>query len=185
MSKAFINPGHCPGIDPGAIGANGLEEANVALNIGNWLKDCLEAAGVEVEMMQDDSLEKICSAANASGANIFISLHCNASENPQAHGTEIYTSRGETAADYLATCIMRQYSNTFPDIWVRSDYTDGDIDKEAGFYVLNNTNMPAVLFEIAFISNDFEEKFLSSTLNQKEIARAIARGITDYLQNML
>lgn len=184
MSKAFINPGHCIGIDPGAVGPNGVEEAVVVNNVGNKVKTYLEAAGVEVEILQDDSLENICSAANASGADVFISLHCNASDNPQANGTEIFTSRGETSADYLATCLMRQFSNTFPDIYVRSDYSDGDVDKEAGFYVLNNTNMPAVLFEIAFISNPWEEAFLSSELNQDEIAKAIARGVTDYLQNV-
>lgn len=184
MSKAFINPGHCIGIDPGAVGPNGVEEAVVVNNVGNKVKTYLEAAGVEVEILQDDSLENICSAANASDADVFISLHCNASDNPQANGTEIFTSRGETSADYLATCLMRQFSNTFPDIDVRSDYSDGDVDKEAGFYVLNNTNMPAVLFEIAFISNPWEEAFLSSELNQDEIAKAIARGITDYLQNL-
>lgn len=181
--KAFINPGHCPGIDPGAIGQNGLMEADVVKNVGTKTKYYLEAAGVEVEIMQDDSLEKICTAANASGADMFISLHCNAAANSQANGTEIFTSYGETNADQLASCIMKQFNDTFPDVYVRGDYSDGDVDKEAGFYVLKNTNMPAVLFEIAFITNSFEEEFLGNELNQTEIAKAIARGVTDYLSN--
>lgn len=184
MAKLFLNPGHCVGIDPGAVGPNGVEEAVVVKDIAYLTKEYLEAAGVEVEILQDDSLENICQKANESYADLFLSLHCNASDNPQANGTEIFTSRGETAADYFATCLMRQFNNTFPDIWVRSDYSDGDVDKEAGFYVLNNTNMPAALMELAFISNPFEEAFLSNRLNQDEIAKALARGVTDYLQNM-
>ena len=45
--------------------------------------------------------------------------------------------------------------------------------------VLKNTNMPAVLVELAFISNEDDEKILRN--NQDDFARAIARGVTDYL----
>ena len=48
-----------------------------------------------------------------------------------------------------------------------------------GLYVLTNTDMPAVLVELAFISNEDDEKLLRN--NQDDFARAIARGVTDYL----
>ena len=54
-----------------------------------------------------------------------------------------------------------------------------DVDREAGYVVLNATNMPAVLYEMIFIDNDTDLEFLLA--NKDEMARAIARGVTDYL----
>lgn len=175
-----INGGHCPGIDPGAVGPTGLQEADVAKYLMDKTAEYLTAAGVVVITVQDDSLQYICDIANNNRCDAFISIHCNSAESPQANGTEIFTSRGTGNKDKLATCIMNQISATFPQLYVRSDYTDGDVDKEAGFYVLNYTNMPACLIETAFISNPNEEAFLRDEHNLDEMAKAIARGLTDY-----
>lgn len=186
MAKVFINPGHCPGIDPGAINKNsGITEADIALEIGKMVKTYLETAGCEVMLLQSDNLyydgvgECVCEAANNWPADIFVSLHCNAF-NSIAKGTEIFTSRGQTAADELATCIMSQVENAFGSkLAVRAEWQDGDVDKEAGYIVLNKTNMPAVLYEMIFIDNDADLQFLLA--HKDDMARAIARGVTDYL----
>lgn len=186
MAKVFINPGHCPGIDPGAINKNsGITEADIALEIGKMVKTYLETAGCEVMLLQSDNLyydgvgECVCEAANNWPADVFVSLHCNAF-NGQARGTEIFTSRGETKADKLATCIMQQIINTFGDaLAVRPDWSDGDIDKESGLIVLLHTQMPAALYEMVFIDNDADLQFLLA--HKDDVARAIARGVTDYL----
>jgi N-acetylmuramoyl-L-alanine amidase len=52
--------------------------------------------------------------------------------------------------------------------------------REAGFYVLKHTNMPALLIEIAFISNPQEEKLLSSTDFHIKVARSLLNGILSY-----
>lgn len=183
MTKVFINPGHCLGYDPGAIGPNGIREVDIALRITEELLMELPSPNADFEVMwgQNDDLGELCQKANEWGADLFISIHCNASDNPQANGTEIFTSRGETKADFLAEDIMKEISNTFPDLYVRSDYSDGDVDKEAGFFVLNHTIMPAVLLETAFISNPQEEEFLNQKLNQQLFAKAIAKGVKTYL----
>lgn len=178
--KVCLNPGHCPGIDPGAIGPNGTKEADVVRDICIRVKGYLEFAGVEVVYIQSDSLDEICNVSNNNLCDIFVSIHCNSADNQSANGTEIFTSRGQTNADLLAADIMNQVSNTFPDLYVRADYSDNDIDKEAGFYVLNNTNAPAVLLETVFISNPWEEEFINQDCNRELFAKAIARGITDY-----
>ena len=52
--------------------------------------------------------------------------------------------------------------------------------KEHAWYVIKHTDMPAILTEIGFISNECEQDYI---INHKdEIAHAIARGITDYMQ---
>ena len=80
----------------------------------------------------------------------------------------------------MATCIYQQIMNQFPDRLGRSDYSDGDADKEARFYVLVHTDAPACLVEMAFISNDEEAALLADPDWQDTYARAIARGVTDY-----
>ena len=67
--KVFINPGHCPGLDPGAVGQTGLQEAEVAKKVGALVEHYLNAVGIQTESVQDDSLEYVCERANASDAD--------------------------------------------------------------------------------------------------------------------
>jgi N-acetylmuramoyl-L-alanine amidase len=183
--KVFINAGHAPdgNPDPGAIGPTGLRECDVNYCVGRYLGDYLRQAGCEVEGLQHDSLRAVCDASNAYDPDCFISIHCNAFTNPQAKGMEIYTTPGRTEADTLASRIMGQLEGEFPALAVRGDWSDGDVDKEAGLYVLLHTDAPAVLIELAFISNEHEEALLRTPEAQKRYAAAIARGIMDWLRN--
>lgn len=182
MAKIFINPGHAPGgyPDPGAVGPSGLRESDVAVEVGAMVSVYLRSAGSEVIVHQSDSLPDICHRANAWGADAVVSIHCNAFSAPSATGMEIWTSRGQTRADSLATYIMAQMAGEFPTLPIRGDWSDGDVDKEAGLYVLNNTYAPAVLVELAFISNPDEEAILASHEGKRMFAAAIARGVTDW-----
>jgi len=180
--KIFLNPGHAPGgnPDPGAIGPSGLRESDVTSDVALMAAEYLLAAGCEILVYQSDSLDAICKRANFWGADAVVSIHCNAATNPAATGMEIFTSRGQTRADSLATCIMAQMADEFPVLPVRGDWADGDVDKEAGLYVLMHTEAPAVLVEMAFITNPDEEKLLASTEGKRKFAAAIARGVTDW-----
>lgn len=181
MAKIFINPGHAPdgNPDPGAIGPSGLRESDVNADVGKMLADYLRAAGCEVMVYQSDSLQDICDQANNWGADAVVSIHCN-SFSDTSTGMEIFTSRGQTQADELATLIMSQMADEFPQLPVRSDWSDGDVDKEAGLYILIHTEAPAVLVELAFISNPNEEAILASYDGKRMFAAAIARGVTDW-----
>ncbi|WP_094607719.1 N-acetylmuramoyl-L-alanine amidase AmiC [Sporomusa silvacetica DSM 10669] len=185
MAKIFINFGHAPNgdPDPGAIGPSGLRESDVNADVGAIAADDLCAAGCEVMTYQSDDLQDICDKANEWGADAVVSIHCN-SFSETSTGMEIYTSRGYTRADDLATLIMSQMEGDFPQLPVRADWSDGDVDKEAGLYVLIHTDAPAVLVELAFISNPAEESILGSSNGKRMFASAIARGVTDYLQEM-
>jgi len=180
--KILINAGHAylGNPDPGAIGPTGLRECDVVASVGGLVQKYLIAAGVQADYIQDDSLEYICKTANQGNYDLFLSIHCN-SFNESARGIEVYTSRGWTDSDDFASCLMLQMADTFPSLDVRADWSDGDIDKEAGLYVLNNTIMPAALFELPFISNPVEEEWLRNPINQNEAAKALARGVTDYV----
>ena len=187
--KVVIDPGHAGrNVDPGALNADtGLQEADVALFVSKLVESQLLAAGHEVkltrtdwEQAETDDLSVRTSLANDWGAELFVSIHCNSAANPSAAGYEVWTSPGDTAGDALATCIYEQIAAEFPDRAGRTDYSDGDPDKESRFYVLVHTDAPACLVEMAFISNDEEAVLLSDAAWQDRYARAIARGVTDY-----
>jgi N-acetylmuramoyl-L-alanine amidase len=85
---------------------------------------------------------------------IYVSIHVNAASSDgkwhNATGWEIYTSVGKTKADNLATCIYNAAKQTLKNKKVRTDFSDGDPDKEAHLYVLKHTTCPAVLTENFF-----------------------------------
>ena len=161
--RVFLNPGHAPNgdPDPGAVGF-GLKESDVAYSIVNLLSGYLVGAGVEVAgVLQSDSLTQIVNTANASGADYFISVHCNSANDPIAHGTEtlVYNLGGE--AEMLVICVQSQLVNTLGT-------ADRGIKERPGLRVLNGTNMPAILIETAFISNAVDNGILRN--EQDEIA---------------
>ena len=174
--KVFLNPGHALNghPDPGAVnGETGLRECDVALAVGESAESYLNAAGVETELLQSDSLYDICEAANSSDADIFVSIHCNAAEAEEANGTETWACAGSYRGSVLASCIQSQLVDAL-------DITDPGVN---GLYVLTNTDMPAVLVELAFITNPGDEEILANA--QDAMARAVARGVTDYEQLIL
>lgn len=84
---------------------------------------------------------------------LLISVHANAGGGK---GFEIYTSRGQTNSDIVADHISHAFTQVFPNKPLRSDYSDGDSDKERGFYMLRKTHMAAVLTENFFMDNEIE-----------------------------
>lgn len=168
--KIFINPGH-GGSDCGAVG-NGLQEADVVLRIGKRVENYLRAVGYDVKLFQYDGLQPICDDANAFKADLFVSIHCNAATG-NAKGAETYWSGFSETSHRLAEKIQNQLVGSLP-------LTNRGV-KSASFYVLRNTNMPAVLVETAFIDNADDANLLRE--REDDFAKAIARGVTDFFAN--
>lgn len=84
---------------------------------------------------------------------ILISVHANAGGG---RGIEVFTSPGQTLSDKVATVFYEKFMEVFPDVHQRTDFTDGDPDKEAEFTVLTKTPMPAILTENFFMDNERE-----------------------------
>ena len=180
MAKIFINPGHDElslkgtyDYDPGACNeAMGLYENEIALAVGELVQKYLVAAGCDVELLQSESLSGIYNAANEWGADYFVSIHCNAF-NEIANGVETLTYPSDMEGYKLAECIQNQILDTFEEL------TDRGLKARTDLAVLNGTDMPAVLVEMAFIDNPDDAILLRD--RQDDFARAIARGVTDCL----
>ena len=178
--RIVIDPGH-GGSDPGAIGPGGTREADINLAVSSRLAALLIRQRHEVVLTRTGdvflSLATRADLANSRRADAFISIHCNAAVSRAAHGFEVWTSRGQTRADALASGISTAWSLEFPFMTIRADWSDGDVDKESGFYVLVNTKMPAVLLEMQFISHPQWEAWLRVARNQDRMAASIVAGI--------
>lgn len=115
---------------------------------------------------------------------IFVSIHSNASEHHNASGFSIFTTKGPTNSDYLATCIGEEVKTYYDDLnlKLRFDfYSDNDLDKEADFYVLRKTKCPAVLLECLFFDYWEDYKRLTDPEFQKELAWRIYQGIIKFI----
>lgn len=111
----------------------------------------------------DVRLETRVKRANKYPANecFYMSIHSNAGGG---HGSEVFTSPGDTKSDKIATIFGEEFQNAFPDRRLRTDFSDGDLDKERRFYVLTRTKMPAILTENFFMDN--KEEFQDILMNK-------------------
>jgi len=181
MLKGEIDPGH-GGSDPGAIGPTGVQEKVVNLAVARKVAVLLQPVmSVVLTRDTDKALGANASAdltaranmANQSGADVFVSIHCNSATDPSAHGTETHCYPGSVRAKTLAQMIQKRL---VPALGL----TDRGV-RESNFAVLRQTHMPAALVELAFISNSVEEKLLQSDEFQDKAALAISQGICDFL----
>ncbi len=118
--------------------------------------------------------DKANSIAKSSGKPcIYVSIHANGFDDESANGWSVYTSPGTTKSDGIATILFEKAAREFKGEYMRSDkYSDGDVDKEANFWVLAHTTMPAILSENFFMTNsDNCHKYLLSEDGRDRVAK--------------
>ncbi len=176
-----LDPGH-GGPDPGAIGIGGIRETDVVLEVSKMVQKLLSVKGINVKLTRknevDLDLPPRVSFANRTGADIFVSIHANASRGKRrdVNGLETFYYRGwkgRLLAKRIQQHILR-VSPGSPDRGV----------KQGRFYVIKNTRMPAVLVEIGFLTGRLDARRLEKTAHRKRIAYAIAKGILEYLSKV-
>jgi len=179
--SVVIDPGH-GGPDPGAIGISGIRETDVVLEVAKIVKNILSEKGVKVRLTRknevDLDLPPRVSLANRSDADIFVSIHANASRGKRrdVNGLETFYYRGWRGR-LLAKRIQKQIMRVSPGSPDRGV-------KQGRFYVIKNTKMPAVLVEIGFLTGRLDARRLEKTAHRKRIAYAIAKGILEYLSKV-
>lgn len=181
--KIYIDPGHGPSINAGAEGF-GLYEQDITYMVGAYLYDILNAdyrfeprrsrssITQNVGFNNSSSLRLRVQDANEWGADYYISIHCNASTNPAANGTEAYVYSEFSSSYYLAENIVNE-------IVRRVNTKNNGVFVNPSLYVLRNTNMPSVLVELAYISNFSDSVKLVA--DQYQFAYGIYVGLLNYL----
>ncbi len=171
-----LNPGHFVGADPGAVSAAGVQEAVVVRAVGHQVQTLLAASGVSCLWLESNELGDIVAEANAGQADYFISLHANAAVNPFARGCETFYCPGSQRGQALAATVQAS---------LVANLTLSDRGcKAADFYVLRQTAMPAVLCELAFLTNVREAACLAAPSWQQIAAGAVAEGVFSYLAEL-
>ena len=173
-----IDPGH-GGLDPGAVGIGGMRETDIVLEVSKIVTELLSDKGVKGILTRknevDLDLPPRVTFANNKNADIFVSIHANASRGKRRdiNGLETFYYRGWKGR-LLAKNIQKQILRVSPGSPDRGV-------KQGRFYVLKNTRMPAVLVEIGFLTGRLDARRLEKRSHRKRIAYAIAKGILEYL----
>lgn len=172
--KIFIDQGHNPsGPNTGAEGF-GLKEQDITYQVGKDLAALLRAdEHFEVRLSRNTPEERLgtSNAANAWPADYFVSIHANANTDPAINGTEVYVYRKYTQSYYLAQHILNAVVNIVGT-------KDNGVRANPSLYVLRRTNMPAVLVELAYLTNAGDAGKLETM--QSEFARGIYEGMLSY-----
>jgi len=220
VARVVIDAGH-GGHDPGAM-VKGLTEAGLVLDIAQRLEVLLrKQPGVDVIMTRRSdtfvALEERTEIANRAGADLFVSIHANASVNPRTRGVETYVLNFATSpeAESIAARENSGSSRTMrnlPDI-VKTIATNNKVDesrelgrfvqtslhnqlrkgdptlrnlgvKQAPFMVLVGATMPAILSEVAFVTNLDDANHMRNEKYRQDVAEALLAGITRYQQSL-
>lgn len=179
MAKVMIDAGH-GGKDPGAVG-NGLEEANVVLDISKRVKAYLEKNYSDITVYMTRTTDKFlelserADLANSKKVDLFVSNHINAGGGT---GFESFIYNGgvgastKKAQDYIHDAMMA--------VCKKHGMKDRG-QKTANFAVIRETSMEAVLVENLFIDKAADAKLLKSSSFLQELAEAEAQGIAKFL----
>jgi N-acetylmuramoyl-L-alanine amidase len=162
----------------------GVFNREVAAKIEQYLKDWGMSVINVYDPVIDVSLNKRVLKANMNAQNyeasLFLSIHGNAAGSTTARGFEVFTSIGQTKADIYATFLFNEVKEAFPKWVYRMDTIDNDPDKEANFFVLSQTSMPAVLSENGFFTNYKDAVMMFDPAFQNTLALCHARAVVDY-----
>ena len=214
VKTIVIDPGH-GGKDPGAV-SQARQEKQIVLSLSKTLRDLLIKKGYHVRLTRETDvflpLRKRTQFATNHKADLFISIHTNASLSAKAAGIETYylalasdesaritAMRENVGAEYnmkeldaLVGRIPKERksaeSRRLAEL-IQAQLTSGKQVKNRGvkyapFVVLIGTKVPAVLVEVGFISNPTEGKRLTTKAYQRQLATAIAEGIEQYIKTI-
>ena len=194
--KILLDNGHGSNT-PGKRSPDGLfREYAYTREIAVEVASKLRKQGYDVELLVPelydvkliDRIHRVNVKCQSLGASkvLLVSIHCNAAGNGKewknARGWEAWTSSGQTEGDKLADCLYEAAIKAFPNTPIRSDWGDGDYDKENQFTILSKTLCPAVLTENFFMDNKEDVDFLQSAEGKNAVVNCHVEGIKKYVE---
>ena len=172
--KVVLDPGH-GGTDYGAI-REGINEKDLTLDITQRVASILKSKGYKYTLTRNEDvylgLQERCDITEAENPEIFVSIHVNSAVATEPYGieTHYYHEPSKELAEVIQKHLIKEINTK-----------DRGILKSK-FYVINHTEVPAVLVETGFISNPEERAELVTEKRKQALAKAIAEGIIEYLK---
>ena len=208
-----IDPGH-GGVDEGVHGANGAKEKDLALTVARRAKGAIEARlGVRVLLTRDDDrsvpIDERTAIANNNKADLFVSIHANASRRPTTAGAAMFVAAFEKNAAQSAASPggrvptfgggSREIDLVFWDLAQTQHVAQSTMFanileqllrdriplvarpvERAPLRVLESANMPAVLVELGYLTNADQEKLLATDAFQNAVVQALVESIVRF-----
>ena len=176
QKRIVIDVGH-GGKDSGAIGVNGIQEKDVVLNIANAILELNNGLDNPLDIYltrYSDTLFSLLDRtklAKALKADLFVSLHCNHSDNANARGVEVYVANKESVNQHDSTWLAFQLQ----DMLNKTLGFESRGVKFANFQVLRDTidYCNSIIVEMGFLSNLDEESYFTNDINLKALAHTI------------
>ncbi len=181
-TKIYIDQGHNPTNPNSGAEGNGYREQDLVYEIGIRLAAILRANGFDVRLSRptpttqlgtsnSSSLAARVNDANSWGADYFISLHANASDNTSASGSEAFVYSEDSEAYPLAENILTQLNYA-------TGLQNRGVMVRPSLYVLRKTRMPSTLVELGYITNSYDANYMAN--NPGLFAQGVANGILAY-----
>jgi N-acetylmuramoyl-L-alanine amidase len=189
LTGKYVTPGkRSPVWDNGLQYFEGVGNRQIAIKASQYLR----ASGWKVyyttdpKSYIDTSLGKRIKRSNEiyfeNPTAFQISIHSDAFKKNVGQGATVFTSVGTTSSDTLASIWMDEHIKLFPQLTIRSDRRDGDVDKE-NHLAMNKVKCPSILIETMFHTFEEECKILMSAKGQEKIAIAISEACIQFHNN--
>ena len=182
MYKIFIDAGH-GGNDPGAVNEF-TQEKIINLNVSLKLSELLIFNGFDVKMSRDMdipvSLENRSKKANEWQANLFLSIHHNASANGLAQGYQLIHGMNSLQGKLFSGILEEEFKKIGQvknAVYSRSLRSNQNVDY---YSVIRNSNMTTIITEFAFLDNVEDYKKINTIEKQHQEAEAVAKAVCSY-----
>lgn len=189
-----LDPGH-GGEDGGASGADGTAEKDLNLTVASAVAEILSAAGYDVRLTRTEDrllydlygdltdytghkktydLRNRLRFTKDAGASLFVSIHMNKFSDPQYSGLQVYYSPARPESQTVASLVQN-----YAKLYLQPDNDRAIKKATSSIYLLARSEIPAILVECGFLSNEEELSRLTDPLYQKQLALTIACAIAE------
>lgn len=182
LGTVLLDAGH-GGTDPGASAGSGLREKDVVLPVALELARRLRDRGVDVKLTRSSdvfiTLDGRVEAANHLRPDLFVSIHADANRNRSLAGATIFVPRRE----HPSSASFQAGREIFTALSAANVNVRDMRTHPSNLRVLERTTCPAVLVELGFMTNGYEEQLLTSPPYQQRLAEALCQAIVECLRH--
>lgn len=184
QETVIIDPGHGGG-DPGKVGVNDALEKDINLSIAGKIKVLLEKEGIKVVMTRDDEnglantkvedLKKRVSLINETKPALAVSVHQNSYQQESVNGAQVFYFEHSDEGKAAALVMQEALKSADPE---NTRQAKGN----SSYYLLKKTEIPTIIVECGFLSNEEEAAALVTEEFQAKMAEAVCDGILEYIK---